>query len=84
MITTLGIALIVILVAVEIGCFVMLRKILREISAERTDKRRAKYRNIAYADMEERWQIKQNREQIWAVLRIFTTDTYADRQEGNR
>lgn len=52
MITTLGIALIVILAATEVGCFVMLRKIFREISAERTDKRRAKYRNIAYADME--------------------------------
>ena len=68
MITALGITLIVILAATEIGCFVMLRKILREISAEKTDRRRAKYRNIAYADMEERWQIKSNREQIWAVI----------------
>lgn len=68
-ITTLGITLIVILVAVEIGCFVMLRKIFREISAEKTDKRREFYRRRAYSALDTRTTQKENRQKLWRSIR---------------
>ena len=68
MITALGITLIVILVATEIGCFVMLRKIFREISAEKTDKRREFYRRRAYSALDTRTVQKENRQKLWRDL----------------
>lgn len=68
MITALGITLIVILVAVEIGCFLTLRKILHQRSDERTDARRAAYRDKAYNDIAEIRRLKNNRQELWRRL----------------
>jgi hypothetical protein len=68
MITVLGITLIVILVAVEIGCFILLRKILHQRSDERTDARRAAYRDKAYNDIAEIRRLKNNRQELWQSL----------------
>ncbi len=53
----------------ELYCGVLMKKILKARSDERTDSRRAAYRAKAYKDLAERTALKNARQALWRSLR---------------
>ncbi len=68
MTTTLGTILIAALLGTEVWCGYTLRQILRQRSEERTDNRRAFYRNVAYKDKAEARALKNARQALWRSI----------------
>ena len=68
MITALGVALIIILVGVEVCCFTLLKRTLKQLSDARTDARRAFYRARVYKHLNEQRALKKSREGLWRYL----------------
>lgn len=65
MVDALAIVIISALLGVQVWCGYTLRKILHQRSDERTDARRAAYRDKAYNDIAEIRRLKNNRQELW-------------------
>ena len=68
MINALAIVIISALLGVQVWCGYTLRKILHQRSDERTDARRAAYRDKAYNDIAEIRRLKNNRQELWESI----------------
>ncbi len=68
MLEVLGAVLIIILVAVEAVCSLLVVKYLHDRSERRTTERRAFYRHRAYKEMNERCDLKKSREMLWNMI----------------
>ncbi|MCM1007084.1 MAG: hypothetical protein NC485_03995 [Ruminococcus flavefaciens] len=69
MINILTATVIALFVLIEIDCGMRLISYALERSDERSEARREKFRVQAYKDMNERWSLKKNRQELWLSIR---------------
>ena len=65
---TIAILMIITLVCVEVYCFGTLSDYIKQISANRTEARREKYRRIAYSNKETSYTKARNRGDLWRTI----------------